>query len=215
VPPFELDTLLPFNYIDACALLRKEVWSACGGYDSAMPALGWEDWDLWIGAAEHGWQFYHLPGEAFDYRVRPQSMLAAFDDEELRRRLYVHVIGKHRDLYWQRLPEILVAAQRSAGDLFRLSREHERMHAEAGAALQAKAAEINALRTERENLYRELASGSERQAQAAEIGALRAEHESLLRELASWSERVAFMEGTRAWRLRQRLIDLQRALKRR
>ena len=190
VPPFERDTLLPFNYIDACALLRKEVWKACGGYDLTMPA--WEDWDFWIGAAERGWQFHHLPGEAFDYRVRPNSMVAAMTDESLRRRLYTYIISKHRDLYWQRLPELLLAAQRSAGDLSRLAREHERMHAEAGAALQAQAAEI--MRRDRE------------------INALRIEREDLYRELARWSERVAFMEGTRAWRLRQWLVRLKSRL---
>jgi hypothetical protein len=58
---------------------------------------------------------------------------------------------------------------------------------------------------------------------AAEAEALRAkvasdaviymvEQENFYRELAGWSERVAFMEGTRAWRLRQRIIDLKGAL---
>lgn len=165
VPPFDRDALLSFNFIDACALLRKNLWRDCGGYDAGMPAPGWEDWDLWIGAAERGWQFQHLPGEAFDYRVRPQSMLSTLADEERRRRLYEYVIAKYRDLYWQRLPEILVAAQRSATQLFKLAREHERLHAEAGAALQAQAAElvsrdraINALRAERDSLYGELAA---------------------------------------------------------
>jgi glycosyltransferase involved in cell wall biosynthesis len=186
VPAFELHTLLAFNYIDACAVLRKEVWKACGGYDPALP--GWEDWGLWIGAAERGWQLRHLPGEAFDYRVRPGSMLSALDDEELRGRLYRYVIGKHRDLYWRRLPEILVAAQRSARDLALLAREHERTNAEARDALLGQAAEIQALHVERENSAR---------------------------ELARWSQRVAFMESTRAWRWRQRLVDLKRSLARR
>lgn len=195
VPPFDLDTLLPCNFIDACAILRKSLWSACGEYDSAMPAPGWEDWDLWIGAAGRGWQFRHLPGEAFDYRVRPQSMLTAFANEELRRRLSTYIIAKHRDLYWQRLPEILVRAQRSANDLFRLAREHELLHAEAGAALQAQAVELAS--------------------KEKEVGALQAEREQLYGELAAWSRRVAFMEGTWAWRLRQRIVDLKRVWKRR
>jgi glycosyltransferase involved in cell wall biosynthesis len=200
VPPFELDTLLPFNYIDACAVLRKEVWSACGGYDSTMPA--WEDWDFWIGAAERGWQFQHLPGEAFDYRVRPDSMVSAMAEEAKRRRLYTYIISKHRDLYWQRLPELLLAAQRSAGDLSRLAREHERSarehedtQARAGAMIQ--------------NLTAQLANKD------LEVKALRAERESSYRELAAWSERVAFMEGTRAWRLRQWIVGVKRALWRR
>jgi glycosyltransferase involved in cell wall biosynthesis len=225
VPPFDLDGLLPFNYIDACALLRKEVWSACGGYDPAM--LIWEDWEFWIGAAERGWQFHHLPGEAFDYRVRPHSMLSAVADEELRRRLYSYVIAKHRDLYWQRLPELLIAAQHSAADLFRLAREHERTQAEAGATFQEQAARMESSEVERISLKREIAAlraehertRVEGEAQAArlkslegEAGVLLGEREQLYAELRAWSERVLFMEGTRAWRLRQRLVDLKRAL---
>src|ERR1044071_723835 len=140
VPSFSADRLLPFNYIDACALLRKEVWSACGGYDGAMPSPGWEDWDLWLGAIERGWEFHHHPVEAFDYRIAPQSMSAAIrESEETRRDLYAYVINKHRGLYQRRLPDVLLASQASARDLFNLARAHELLGAsharlEAGAA---------------------------------------------------------------------------------
>jgi hypothetical protein len=200
VPPFNLDDILPFNFIDACAVLRKEVWSACGGYDPTLPA--WEDWELWIAAAERGWQFQHLPGEAFDYRVRPNSMVSAMADEALRRRLYTYIISKHRDLYWRRLPELLLAAQRSAGDLFRLSREHERVHNELGAVIEAQEAELESAGAGRANLERE-------------IGILRAEREFAYGELCAWQERVAFMESTRAWRIRRWIISLKRALRQR
>jgi len=210
VPPFDLDSLLPFNFIDACALLRKEVWSACGGYDPGMPAPGWEDWDLWIGAAERGWQLHHLPGEAFDYRVRPSSMISLFADEERRRRMHAYTIAKHRDLYWQRLPEILVASQRSAAELFRLAREHERAQAEIAAAFQDQETRIGLAAAERASLERE--SGALR-AQCerldGERAALLAERERLREELGSWRERVSFMEGTSAWRLRNRLLRLR------
>ncbi|HEY8019698.1 MAG TPA: glycosyltransferase [Thermoanaerobaculia bacterium] len=122
VPDFNLASLLLFNTIDACALLRKEMWSACGGYDPRAPA--WEDWELWIAGAERGWLLRHLPVVGFDYRVRPGSMITAVDDEE-RRRLYAYIIAKHRDLYGSRLPEILIEAQRSAADLLSLRRGRE------------------------------------------------------------------------------------------
>ena len=128
VPPFDPILLLPFNCIDACALLRKEVWGACGGYDPK--ASPWEDWDLWIGAIERGWLFHHAEVIGFDYRVRPNSMLSADNDEALRRGLYEHVITKHQDLYRRRLPEILLAAQQYGTDLRHLARKHESLCAE-------------------------------------------------------------------------------------
>jgi len=127
VPDFDLGSLLLFNTIDACALLRKEMWTDCGGYDPRAPA--WEDWELWIAGAERGWQLRHLAAVGFDYRVRPGSMITTIDAEE-RRRLYAYIIAKHRDLYWSRLPEILVTAQRSAADLLSLRRGQERNEAE-------------------------------------------------------------------------------------
>ena len=45
----------------------------------------------------------------------------------------------------------------------------------------------------------------------AALGA--AEREGLHREIAAWRDRVAFMESTRAWRLRQRLLRLKRWLR--
>ena len=128
VPQFEPDLLLPFNCIDACAVFRKEVWSACGGYDKE--AAPWEDWDLWIGAVERGWLFQHLEVTGFDYRVRPESMLSADADDKLRRRLFAHVIAKHEDLYRHKLTAILLAAQRYGIALHDLARKHERRCAE-------------------------------------------------------------------------------------
>jgi hypothetical protein len=97
LPDFDLPSLLELNYIDACAVFRKQIWIDSGGYDASMFAV--EDWELWIQAAEQNWGFHHLPFLAFDYRVRPDSMLsqAAGLREELRRRMR----KKHADLYLQ------------------------------------------------------------------------------------------------------------------
>jgi hypothetical protein len=201
--PFDLESMLVSNSIDACAVLRKEVWSACGGYDPHMPAPGLEDWDFWLGAAERGWQLRHLPVEAQDYRVRPGSMITLFAEEiAARRQVERYVIAKHEDLYRRRLPDLLVAAQRSAEKLWHCAKENERLRT--GAFQTAVPGTLDA---ERERLLQE-------------VGALRdererweTERESFRRELGAWQERVAFMEGTRAWRLRQRLIDLKYARK--
>lgn len=249
VPPFSADRLLPFNYIDACALLRKEVWSACGGYDGAMPSPGWEDWDLWLGAIERGWEFHHHPVEAFDYRIAPQSMSAAIrESEETRRALYAYIIHKHRDLYQRRLAEVLLASQASARDLFDLAREHERLGAtsaeleatqqslhkivaEKHAEIEAQAAAIAVMNTSIDTLNANIDTmdqqisdmyehfdETQREATAAMRSALRmidhkdAQLRAHAERIADLSRHITFMEGTRAWRWREKIVRLKHAL---
>lgn len=67
--------LLNGNYIDACALLRKETVIAAGGYDGAMPFMGNEDWELWINLLSRKETIYYLEVPGFYYRVSPVSMM--------------------------------------------------------------------------------------------------------------------------------------------
>ncbi len=75
VGPFDRNRLLQWNYIDACAVYRRSIWEQNGGYDGTMPVQGLEDWDFWLGALEHGWQFAYVPEVLFDYRVAKESMI--------------------------------------------------------------------------------------------------------------------------------------------
>ena len=75
VPDFDVLSLLRTNFIDACALYRKQLWQELGGYDEHMPLMGWEDWDFWLRVAAHGGTFFHLSKIGFDYRVRSDSMI--------------------------------------------------------------------------------------------------------------------------------------------
>ena len=154
VPEFDLDHLLVFNFIDACAVVRKKALVSCGGYDARMSP--WEDWGVWVALAARGWAFTHLPGLAFDYRVRPGSMISAIDDHEVRARLYRHVIAQHAALYTERLPEVLIASQHSADALFRYARDYERLEAEARSTTIAHAAALDRALAERQVLQREL-----------------------------------------------------------
>jgi hypothetical protein len=151
VPSFDLGELIAANFIDACALVRRQVWEDCGGYDSRMPAPGWEDWDLWLGACRRGWGFHHLPVEAFEYRVRPGSILAELADEESRAPLVRYLLSKHGELYREHLPELLLTGQRQSTSLFWEARLRERGDREIG-SLQAQTeqltSELNALREE-------------------------------------------------------------------
>jgi len=75
VGEFDLLKILEENYIDACAIFRKTMWEAIGGYDENMPAQGLEDWDFWLAVAEKNGKFYYLPEPLFFYRVIDDSML--------------------------------------------------------------------------------------------------------------------------------------------
>jgi hypothetical protein len=134
IPDFDLRSLLRRNYIDACAVLRKQVWIDCRGYDPWI--FGLEDWELWIHAAERGWQFHHLPYIAFDYRVRPDSLLsrAVAIEGELRRRIR----EKHAELFWKTSHE---HAEELSRRLAEQADTHER-------ELRALTAEVTAARDE-------------------------------------------------------------------
>jgi len=75
VPEFDLLLLVRANFIDSCALYRKNLWEEVGGYDEHKPLSGWEDWDFWLRAAVHGGSFLHLAKIGFDYRVQKDSMI--------------------------------------------------------------------------------------------------------------------------------------------
>lgn len=72
---FQLERLLEWNYIPVSALYRRSVWEQNNGYDGTMPVQGLEDWDFWLSAVEHGWQFAYLPEVLFDYRQAKESMI--------------------------------------------------------------------------------------------------------------------------------------------
>ena len=65
IGPFDPDRLLQWNYIHASALYRRSVWEQNRGYDGTMPVQGYEDWDFWLGALEHGWEFAYVPRGVF------------------------------------------------------------------------------------------------------------------------------------------------------
>jgi GT2 family glycosyltransferase len=211
IPELDLPTFLWANYIDACAAYRREIWESCGGYDAG--ALVWEDWDLWISAAERGWRFHRLPEVTFEYRVRPNSMLRHAEREGIRETVREHIYRKHHEIYAENLPAVLLAGHTYlhsvTGDALKLSAARDRLQREANAA----AADAQAVREARDRLQREidlLAAAVEPERQA-----LRASIQTLQQELDACRWEIAFMEKTSAWRLRGVLLSLKQRLLRR
>jgi len=83
------------NYIDACAIFKKEVWQQLGGYDEEMPYNGNEDWEFWVHAFIKGFRFYHLDEQMYYYRIIANSMLANTQEKDKGNLNYQYITKKH------------------------------------------------------------------------------------------------------------------------
>ena len=112
VPEFDINLMAKGNYIDACAVFRKEVWVDCGGYDPKIPQqLGYEDWDFWLMAAERDWRFHHVPEVLFEYRSTFDSMVSRCNLPENRQQLIRYICAKHLELYATNFPDIFATKE--------------------------------------------------------------------------------------------------------
>jgi glycosyltransferase involved in cell wall biosynthesis len=97
-PAFNKTVLLFANYIDACAIFRKQLWENVGGYDEKMPWMGHEDWDFWIRISALNNKFYHINESMFYYRVISNSMISSVGtSKEIDN--YAHIIKKNPKTY--------------------------------------------------------------------------------------------------------------------
>jgi glycosyl transferase family 2/glycosyl transferase family 1 len=64
------------NFIDAMALIRRDVLLDLGGYWDDPRIVGWEDYDLWCRIAEAGGHGVHVPEMLAWYRQTGHSMLS-------------------------------------------------------------------------------------------------------------------------------------------
>ena len=98
VGKFDKLRLLNGNYIDACAIVKKEVFCSLGCYDENMPHQGLEDWELWLRCTQNELKFYYLPKITFDYRISNSSMIRTFD-ENMRKESIEYIYHKYAILY--------------------------------------------------------------------------------------------------------------------
>ncbi|GAA3736384.1 hypothetical protein GCM10022422_19320 [Flavobacterium ginsengisoli] len=81
IEDFNLQKMLIHNYIDACAIFKKELWQKNGGYDENMPHQGHEDWEFWLALGINNTKFYNLNEITFKYFVAQNSMIRSFSKE--------------------------------------------------------------------------------------------------------------------------------------
>ena len=104
--PFNIVDLLMVNYIDACAVYRKEVWEQLNGYDIHLPYPGNEDWEFWIHAFTKGFRFKFIDEELFYYRIENNSMVTATTGLEKGSRNQQYIFHKHTVLVQKLLTEL-------------------------------------------------------------------------------------------------------------
>jgi len=95
VGEFNLQNMMVENQIDACAVYRKSVWEAVGGYDEKMPIMGYEDWDMWMNMIFKNYKFQYIPEILFDYRVLGNSMLRSISVSN-KKKLFKYMDEKYK-----------------------------------------------------------------------------------------------------------------------
>lgn len=98
IDKFDLEKILAANYIDACAIYRKELWSKVGGYEEKMPYQGHEDWEFWIALGKLQTKFHHLEQISFQYYISKDSMIHSFSAEMVIAN-QDYIVKKHSLLY--------------------------------------------------------------------------------------------------------------------
>jgi hypothetical protein len=74
--PWHVPWLCAANYLDAQAMIRRDVLVRHGGYREGEWIYGWEDWDLWLRLAAAGERGVHLPEMLGRYRTQRTSMIS-------------------------------------------------------------------------------------------------------------------------------------------
>ncbi len=92
---YDLDAMRRRNEIDACCLLRRHL-VLDHPYDEGN-RVGWEDWDLFLTLAEHGWGGVLVDEPLLEYRRHDASMTSSIASLR-RRRLRLEVLRRHRRL---------------------------------------------------------------------------------------------------------------------
>jgi glycosyltransferase involved in cell wall biosynthesis len=143
----DLPTLLWEDTVLTAALVRRAAVNEVGGYDTAMPEQGDEDWDLWLTLVERGYRGVILPEILFEYRRRTGSMSTVCWHGPAHLPLAGYRFEKHRETYRRYLNDMLRQQDAETAELLRANDELERyMTSELEPAIASRRKELETLR---------------------------------------------------------------------
>ncbi len=96
--PWHVPWLCAANYLDAQAMIRRDVLERHGGYREDEQMWGWEDWDLWLRLAVAGEHGVHLPEMLGRYRTQHSSMIAM--SNLAAEQMVAYLAGRYPTLPW-------------------------------------------------------------------------------------------------------------------
>ena len=183
----DLPALLARNTVNGAALVRRDAFTAVGGYDESMRE-GCEDWDLWLRLVERGLRGVIIPEILFHYRRSSSSMSRTMIADEAYRQPLRQLVQKHETFYRAHLVDVVAA---SAAESFHLQQEiSEMQRADAvvlGPALQRAHEELAAVQRKVDGARRQQERDDERRRLAFEASELRQQVAALR---SSWSWRL-------------------------
>jgi glycosyltransferase involved in cell wall biosynthesis len=115
VAEYNLEKMLVHNYIDACAIYKKELWQKVGGYDENMPYQGHEDWEYWVALGLLNTKFYHLKEITFKYYVSKSSMIRSFSEKMITEN-QDYIVKKYSEEYHSQYCKAISLIQKNEND---------------------------------------------------------------------------------------------------
>jgi glycosyltransferase involved in cell wall biosynthesis len=109
-----IENYLLSNNNVACALIRKQIWEAVGGYDEEMKR-GYEDWDFWLRVTNKGWNCHVIEEPLFFYRVSESSMVT--ESRKIHNDLFKELVEKNLGIFRDHIVSAIVMRDKKIYEL--------------------------------------------------------------------------------------------------
>lgn len=218
--PWDVRELVQYPYIDAMAMLDRQILLSVGGYSTELIQygwFGWEDYDLWLKLAQAGYTCHFISEVLSDYRVHSASMIGATN-------LYTHIFAEYFKKKFKPLveqydpPNLLFGYPRQshlsieeqqARQIERLKKQISQLHhqlEQARRSDQEQSKQKQRLQSQRDRLQRDLLHIE------AELRFRDLELQFATTERDQYKGRLQAIESSKFWQLRSQWILLKNQL---